>query len=54
MLDHLGYPDAASRVVGAIEAATAAGRTTPDLGGPCTTREATDAILAHLTHPVTA
>src|SRR5439155_24528587 len=42
MLEHLGLPDEASRVMGAIEVATAAGRLTPDLGGSCTTREAAE------------
>jgi tartrate dehydrogenase/decarboxylase/D-malate dehydrogenase len=32
----------------AIERTTAAGTLTPDLGGTCTTRQVTDAILAHL------
>jgi tartrate dehydrogenase/decarboxylase/D-malate dehydrogenase len=41
-------PDAAASVTRAIEATTAAGTVTPDLGGGWTTREVTDAILAHL------
>src|SRR5205823_8081822 len=45
MLDHLGLSDEASRVMRAIEAATAARQVTPDLGGTCTTRAAADAIL---------
>jgi len=48
MLDHLGLGAEAARVEAAIAAATSAGRVTPDLGGPCTTREAADAILAQL------
>ncbi|HYY89085.1 MAG TPA: tartrate dehydrogenase [Chloroflexota bacterium] len=48
MLDHLGLPDAAQRVVRAIEATTSAGVLTPDLGGRASTREVTDAILSHL------
>src|SRR5262249_20664989 len=48
MLEHLGLPEEAHRVIEAIEAATPAGRLTPDLGGSCTTREATDAVLARL------
>jgi tartrate dehydrogenase/decarboxylase/D-malate dehydrogenase len=48
MLDHLGLPDEAQRVVRAIEATTSAGVLTPDLGGRARTREVTDAILSHL------
>jgi tartrate dehydrogenase/decarboxylase/D-malate dehydrogenase len=48
MLDHLGLPADAARVMQAIEKTTAAGSLTPDLGGTCTTRQVTDAILAHL------
>jgi tartrate dehydrogenase/decarboxylase / D-malate dehydrogenase len=44
MLDHLGLPDEARRIVAAIEYTTANGITTPDLGGSCTTAEAGDAI----------
>ena len=52
MLDHLGFPAAGTQIVDAIEAATAAGHVTPDLGGTSTTRDATDAILAHLSRMV--
>jgi len=48
MLEHLGLEDAASRVMRAIESATAKGHVTPDLGGTCSTRVATDAILTSL------
>ncbi|MDP9364735.1 MAG: tartrate dehydrogenase [Chloroflexota bacterium] len=48
MLDHLGLADEAARVLRAIEATTAAGVLTPDLGGTATTREVGDAIVAHL------
>jgi tartrate dehydrogenase/decarboxylase/D-malate dehydrogenase len=48
MLDHLGLPDDAARVMRAIERTTAAGQLTPDLGGSCTTREVTDAVIANL------
>jgi tartrate dehydrogenase/decarboxylase/D-malate dehydrogenase len=48
MLDHLGLADQAARVMRAIEVTTAAGVLTPDLGGPCTTSQVTDAILGHL------
>lgn len=48
MLEHLGHAAAAARVVAAIEAATVAGITTPDLGGHATTADVTDAIIARL------
>ena len=49
MLDHLGQPAAARRVIGAVEATTAAGADlTPDLGGVATTRGLTAAVLRHL------
>jgi tartrate dehydrogenase/decarboxylase/D-malate dehydrogenase len=48
MLDHLGLTAESTRVMRAIEATTAQGTLTPDLGGTCTTTQVTDAILAHL------
>jgi tartrate dehydrogenase/decarboxylase/D-malate dehydrogenase len=48
MLEHLGLNDEAALVMKAIEAATAAGKVTPDLGGSLNTTEAADAILAGL------
>jgi tartrate dehydrogenase/decarboxylase/D-malate dehydrogenase len=48
MLEHLGLGAEAAQVMQAVGAATAAGKVTPDLGGHCTTREVTDAILAGL------
>ncbi len=51
MLDHLGLPAQAAQIMRAIEATTAAGTVTPDLGGGATTREAGDAILAALEDP---
>ena len=48
MLEHLGLPDEAERVMRAIESTTAAGRITPDLGGQCTTREVGEAVVAAL------
>jgi tartrate dehydrogenase/decarboxylase / D-malate dehydrogenase len=48
MLEHLGLPDEATRVMRALEATCAAGRLTPDLGGPCTTTQVGDAILERL------
>jgi tartrate dehydrogenase/decarboxylase/D-malate dehydrogenase len=48
MLDHLGLPAESARVMRAIEATTAAGVVTPDLGGKATTREVGEAIIAAL------
>jgi tartrate dehydrogenase/decarboxylase / D-malate dehydrogenase len=48
MLDHLGEPAAARRLMEAIEATTASGVRTPDLGGTATTRDVTDAVRAEL------
>ncbi len=50
MLDHLGRPAEAARILSAIEATTAAGNLTPDLGGHATTQQVTDAIIARLSH----
>ena len=44
MLEHLGEPEAAARLMRAVERVTAAGILTPDLGGTATTREVTDAV----------
>ncbi len=49
MLEHLGEPSAAARVMGAIEAVAASGVRTRDLGGSATTREVTRAVCEHLT-----
>ena len=48
MLDHLGYPRVAEMVRAAIDATTAAGTLTRDLGGSATTDEVTTALLAAL------
>lgn len=48
MLDHLGLASEATAVMEAIEATTASGVVTPDLGGTASTREVGDAILSHL------
>ncbi len=49
MLDHLGHPDAARAVVGAIERVVEEARTvTRDLGGKASTTEAADAVAALL------
>ncbi len=44
MLEHLGEPDAAARLMAAVERVTAAGVLTPDLGGTATTQQVTDAV----------
>ena len=48
MLEHLGRGDAASRLMTAVEVVCGAGITTPDVGGEATTKEVTDAVIAHL------
>ena len=49
MLEHLGEPAAAARLMRAIERVTAdPSLHTPDLGGPATTRQVTDALCAAL------
>ncbi|MBV8765773.1 MAG: tartrate dehydrogenase, partial [Hyphomicrobiales bacterium] len=49
MLDHLGEPRAAERLMRAIERVTADSTLhTPDLGGEATTRQVTDAVIAAL------
>ena len=48
MLDHLGLPEEAARVMRAIEATTGAGVLTPDLGGTATTEEVGAAVVAAL------
>ena len=45
MLDHLGEAPASARLMRAIEAATARGVLTPDLGGTATTRDVTAAVV---------
>jgi len=44
MLDHLGEGDASKRLMRAVEAVTAGGVLTPDVGGKATTQEVTDAV----------
>jgi tartrate dehydrogenase/decarboxylase/D-malate dehydrogenase len=44
MLEHLGEPEAAARLMGAVEKVCAAGIVTPDVGGTATTRDVTDAV----------
>jgi tartrate dehydrogenase/decarboxylase/D-malate dehydrogenase len=44
MLEHLGEPAAATRLMAAVERVTASGLFTPDLGGTATTQQITDAV----------
>jgi tartrate dehydrogenase/decarboxylase/D-malate dehydrogenase len=44
MLEHLGEPKAAQRLMNAIEAVTESGLQTPDLGGKATTAQVTRAV----------
>src|SRR5262249_4409388 len=48
MLDHLGEPDAAARLLRALEAVCRDGPRTRDVGGTATTREVGDAVAASL------
>lgn len=44
MLEHLGEPEAAARLMSAVERVTGAGILTPDVGGTATTADVTDAV----------
>jgi tartrate dehydrogenase/decarboxylase/D-malate dehydrogenase len=44
MLEHLGEPQAAARLMHAVEAVTGAGTRTPDVGGTATTKQVTEAV----------
>ena len=44
MLEHLGEPAAAARLMQAVEKVTASGLLTPDLGGKATTQQVTEAV----------
>jgi len=44
MLEHLGAPEAAARLMRAVEKVFAGGIVTPDVGGTATTRDVTDAV----------
>jgi len=48
MLDHLGEPENAASLMAAIEAVTAAGVRTPDLGGTARTTDVTNAVCEQL------
>ncbi len=50
MLEHLGEAAAAERLMRAVEATTAGGIRTPDLGGSATTREVTAAVCDAVAH----
>ncbi|NKX43573.1 tartrate dehydrogenase [Roseicyclus persicicus] len=45
MLEHLGQPAAAGRLMAAVEQVCAAGILTPDVGGTATTQAVTDAVV---------
>jgi tartrate dehydrogenase/decarboxylase/D-malate dehydrogenase len=46
MLEHLGEPEAAARMMAAVERVTGSGLLTPDLGGTATTQQVTDAVCS--------
>jgi tartrate dehydrogenase/decarboxylase/D-malate dehydrogenase len=48
MLEHLGEPEAAKAIISGIEAATASGLKTLDLGGNAKTQEIAEAIIKHI------
>ncbi|MGQ3382266.1 MULTISPECIES: tartrate dehydrogenase [Glutamicibacter] len=54
MLEHFGLADEARRLEAAIEAATAAGRLTADIGGTSVTSEVTEAIVEALSSTLAA
>jgi len=49
MLEHLGHAAPAAAIIKAVEATTASGPRTPDLGGSANTQDVTDAIIEHIT-----
>src|SRR3712207_9351115 len=51
LLEHVGYPDAAARVLHALEETLASGTQTGDLGGSATTEDVAEAVIEHLTNP---
>jgi len=48
MLEHIGQPEAATRIMHAVEAVCAEGIMTPDVGGTANTRQVTDAVIGHI------
>jgi tartrate dehydrogenase/decarboxylase / D-malate dehydrogenase len=51
MLEHLGEHVAGKRLMGAVEAVTASGVHTPDLGGTATTAQVTELVCEHIARP---
>ncbi len=51
MLDHLGENAAGERLMAAVEAVTASGVRTPDLGGTASTAQVTEAVCERLANP---
>ncbi len=51
MLEHIGYPEAGSRVLAALEGTIVGGTKTRDLGGVATTDEITEAVIRGLLAP---
>lgn len=45
MLEHLGEPEAAERLMAAVERVCAEGIVTPDIGGTATTKQVTEAVV---------
>jgi tartrate dehydrogenase/decarboxylase / D-malate dehydrogenase len=48
MLDHAGFPDAATHILAALEVTLASGTKTNDLGGTATTDEMANAVVQRL------
>ena len=48
MLEHIGQPEAATRIMRAVEAVCAEGIMTPDIGGTATTKQVTEAVVNHI------
>jgi isocitrate/isopropylmalate dehydrogenase len=48
MLDHIGYPEANTRIFEAVKSAVQAYKVPRDLGGDCGTKETGDAIVEYL------
>jgi tartrate dehydrogenase/decarboxylase/D-malate dehydrogenase len=51
MLDHLGFPELAQRIVAAMSATLELGIKTADLGGAANTVQVADAVLEALKQP---
>ncbi len=48
MLEHVGQPEAAGRIMRAVEAVCAEGIMTPDIGGNANTKQVTEAVIDHI------